>query len=152
MDMIITTNTMAINKTKCKKIAWIIFEHILLSRMLAIMAMLMFSSRFFRDLSALPIYLLYLLYLCNFGLEIILRIILRKNKNSRKLIISYKIASHCFIFTIIMLHYFRALPYDFLHSNFFYDIMYLIILLLGVVTTVFALLAEILVGKYFYIL
>ena len=149
MDMIITTNTMAINKTKCKKIAWIIFEHILLSRMLAIMVIIIFAPRFFRHLNGL---LIYLLYCYNFALEIILRIILRKNKNSRKLIISYKIASHCFIFIIILLHYFRALPYDFLQSNFFYDIIHLMILLLGFVAVAIIFLFAILVGKYFYIL
>ncbi len=143
---------MAINKTKCKKIAWVIFEHILLSRMLAIMAILMFSSRFFRDLKGIPMCLLYSLYCYNFAVEIILRIILRKNKNSRKLIISYKIASHCFIFIIIMLHYFRALPYDFLHSNFFYDIIYPVLVLPGFAAVAMIFLVDILVGKYFYIL
>jgi hypothetical protein len=121
---VITTNTMAINKTKCKKIAWIIFEHILISRIFAIMVILIFSSRFFRDLNDLPIFSL---YLYNFALEIILRIILRKNKKKRMLIISYKIASHCFIFLFIVLLHFHFWPYGLAHSNFFTKIIHSIL-------------------------
>ncbi len=114
---------MAINKTKCKKIAWIIFEHILLSRIFVMIAIMPYVADLVVNMTFIAI------YLYNFFVEIILRIILYKNKKKRILIIFYKIASHCFVFLIIVLWHFHVLPDKFLELYLFKHVIYLIICL-----------------------